>query len=470
MASSLDSRRALPHASLAHGIEHGLSASEGFALLWLVALSGTVLLAAKGQADSYIFITLWSLFCCVVGFAIGKGSPEHPLVWWPFFIWFYHASALVIHYFGILPTFYPDEIARLTLIALIGAWSGALFGVGRGVKETFLSKISATTDRAAWGVYWVSVALIVAENVAFYRSGVTSKADWNLQSSFSLLFAHNWLLAAYLVLLIRRLGSRRAIPKAIVFCTGFIATISGIGLGERDVIYSYIVVTMLAFIMEGQVNKWKVLFVGLILIATEPLLQRGKNLFVRDPMDLQSEIPAWLAIFRGEFFSAGRNLERLLSAKGEWSYSYGTSLVQDVLRGVLPGGWGFGESTQKWFNSTFFPEIIDEGRGYGFTMIGTWYVNFGAVGVLVGFALLTIVIFILFCRRRSSWIAISFYILFVPAMIYSIRGDLSVVLSYGLKQCLLPLLLIVVIGRVLYWINGSKRRENTGRRLVAEDA
>ena len=71
-----------------------------------------------------------------------------------------------------------------------------------------------------------------------------------------------------------------------------------------------------------------------------------------------SEYNALLAIFQGEFLSAGRNLETILNTYGEWDFFYGETIIWDLARSVIPGFIYAVQNSIGWFNNTFNPDIV----------------------------------------------------------------------------------------------------------------
>jgi hypothetical protein len=138
-------------------------------------------------------------------------------------------------------------------------------------------------------------------------------------------------------------------------------------------------------------------------------------------------------------------------------FLYGASYL-GALGGLVPGLGGMSQSLSGWLVDTYAP---GSGSGYGFSLTGEAYLNFGMAGIPIMFALFTALHRLLVNRvdRSQLWGYMS--ILYTTAWMYAFRGES------------LAFLKTVVVGLILYlavqtaWSKSSKKEGSSapGRRL-----
>lgn len=178
-----------------------------------------------------------------------------------------------------------------------------------------------------------------------------------------------------------------------------------------------------------------------------------------------SEYNALLAIFQGEFLSAGRNLETILNTYGEWDFFYGETIIWDLARSVIPGFIYAVQNSIGWFNNTFNPDIVAIGQGYGFSFIAEGYINFGYFGIVIWYLILSIVIHFLYKNSQRSTYWFIGYIYMIPYFIYIQRGDLSNFISPLLKQLIVFTILFILLNSVMKQFKRRKNIENINNNI-----
>jgi hypothetical protein len=134
------------------------------------------------------------------------------------------------------------------------------------------------------------------------------------------------------------------------------------------------------------------------------------------------------------------------------SYLYGGSYV-DAILSLLPTRIGADpQSLTNWLAQTYAP---DAPGGYGFSLSGEAYINFGVLGIPVVFAVMAMLqrAVVLRIERGHVWAYLS--MLYIIVLMYTIRGESVVVvrmLAYGLV-----LFAAVHVGSTFSW--RSRRRD-----------
>ncbi|MDH5919389.1 O-antigen polymerase, partial [Vibrio splendidus] len=222
-------------------------------------------------------------------------------------------------------------------------------------------------------------------------------------------------------------------------------------LGERNVLLSTLIMLLFYFAMVKRVSNNRLIIYSLSIFILIPILGMFKNVFTTDVI-VDNDNPMYISLLNGEFRSAGYNLNVILSDDGE--LLYGQTVPGDVLRSLVPGFIYKFENAILWYNKKYHSDILSQGRGYGFSLAGEGYVNFGYVGVFLWFLFISYLVIYIYNRSLydEKWLVI--YLLIVPTFIYALRGDLSTILSPTLKQIVLPFIIYIVADRFL--INATK--------------
>ncbi|MEM0514220.1 O-antigen polymerase [Pseudoalteromonas sp. YIC-827] len=232
-----------------------------------------------------------------------------------------------------------------------------------------------------------------------------------------------------------------------LFCFVFAVT------GERDNIFRILLIVFLVLFSFFRQYKKYYLFLGLFLVLfLLPVTQLFKGFLVTG-IDLSSVNQlAMREVLFGEFSSSSRNIHTLYTYG--WEYQYGYGIISDILRSIPVIGRSF-ESSTYWYNSTYRVENgIGGTSGWGFSLIGQGLVNFGLIGVFFIFFLVGIIT--RYFRQKSliSRAYLALYLYFLTMVIYSIRADLSNVISQGVKNGFISLGLLMVIS----WFLSKKNR------------
>tara|TARA_B100000900_G_scaffold416128_1_gene449301 strand:- start:511 stop:1791 length:1281 start_codon:yes stop_codon:yes gene_type:complete len=248
-------------------------------------------------------------------------------------------------------------------------------------------------------------------------------------------------------LLTRLLASRAtkliSMPTILIF---ILSVFSMLIQGERDVIFRFLLLTVIIFFSFRKNPKISIYFMLIgVMILVVPISQIFKGILNYNTftgLSFDAELIANL-LLSNEFISAGRNLYAtiLYSAPGENSWFFFT----DIVRGLFPIGIFGGEivSSTNWYNSEF-REIngFSGSAGWGFSIIAQGYIIGGIWGVIIMAILIALSLGSLFNMSFKSLNHYVFYLFFLSASIYAVRADLATVLSLGVK---LPLACMIII-------------------------
>ena len=75
--------------------------------------------------------------------------------------------------------------------------------------------------------------------------------------------------------------------------------------------------------------------------------------------------------------------------------------------------------------------------------------NFGAVGVILWFLLLGLLVRFLYSKSAYNIYWLIVYVLSIPVIVFSTRGDFSILLAQFGKHVLIPLLIIYLCGAAI---------------------
>jgi hypothetical protein len=136
------------------------------------------------------------------------------------------------------------------------------------------------------------------------------------------------------------------------------------------------------------------------------------------------------------------------------NYGYGLSFVGAFLHLIpnptlRPGAKAFLPDVEEhdpasWLVATLNPQFASQGGGYGYSLGGEWYFNFGVVGVLVGATLHGYLVAHFRNNARRTPLALAWSGLFFHMSVLAVRN----VISWPLKTAVWPFLGLLLLGAV----------------------
>jgi len=187
------------------------------------------------------------------------------------------------------------------------------------------------------------------------------------------------------------------------------------------------------------------LFVAVIIL---PVTQEAKAILVSE--SIMSTGLDWSKVLFGEFSASSRNLHFLIKYHPE--LLLGESYVWDIKR-VLSFIFPEAYSTGLWFNEEL---RVSQGfygtSGWGFSLIGLGYLNFGIIGVFIQFLIITCIICWLNKLSMKSDLHLAFYLMNISALIYCQRADLANFINLGFKIPILSIVVLVTFNQMYLFI------------------
>ncbi|HDR8073367.1 TPA: oligosaccharide repeat unit polymerase, partial [Bacillus cereus] len=256
------------------------------------------------------------------------------------------------------------------------------------------------------------------------------------------------LIILYIYRLTEKFLFNNQIDTGLIIKTGIVIMLMVIFSGERDILFRYVVITgLILYYFKIIKNIHLPLLIPVAVIAM-PLTHVYKYYFL-DGTTRVSSLDANTNIFfeflSGEFVTASRNLQVLInnSSMTEGLYN-GYTILNATLRTLF---LDTDFSLISWYNDTFFPQLTK--TGYGFTLVGEGYVNWGYWGIVIVFSIFGLFIKLLYKKSNKNIYYFTIYIYTIPIYMYSIRADLTNIFSPFVKQLLFSMLLIYIFNRIM---------------------
>jgi oligosaccharide repeat unit polymerase len=226
--------------------------------------------------------------------------------------------------------------------------------------------------------------------------------------------------------------------------------------GERDNVFRLLLCVFFIYYSFVKVYKKYYLFLGLIgVLFILPITQIFKGFLITGiSFDVINTLAMKEVLF-GEFSASSRNIHTLYIYG--WDMQYGMDIVHNILKSIPFVGSDL-ESSTNWFNRVYRVQHgIDGTSGWGFSLIGQGLINFGLFGVFLVFSLLGVTTRLL---RRLSFkgkLYTAFYIYFITMAIYGLRADISNILSQGIKNGLIALVILIMISKIYTGLSYEKK-------------
>lgn len=309
------------------------------------------------------------------------------------------------------------------------------------------------------GVYITSVLITFAGLVYVYALGITSKYELALNDSVFLKISgpfYSLFILSFLLLLAHSLTIKKRIPwKLIAFTLGY-TFLAILIMGQRDTfLWALMGLVYLYHTLYKFISRKKMIIIGLATLFSIPLLADMRNIGVSNSYQTAyNKDSIIMRITNAEFGAASRNLQIVIDNDHIWSYFYGKTILDEFNLAFFKGT----ESAGIWFNQTFFPELYQIGGGNGFTIVGEGYINFGLFGVILMFIFLGLLMKYLYVKATKQVIWLVIYTMFIPIMLFMIRGDLASLFAKFSKHIILPLIIIYLTKHILE--NKHKHKES----------
>lgn len=399
-----------------------------------------ILLGLDSVFNLLLIIASLSQLLCV---RYSRLNFENPLLWYSSALFFYHFSSLYLASIGFYT--YSSTLESLLFYGMIYYSSVAPLFLckNKSLNEGLLSRFDEYFDaKIMKNIFYIFMVLTFFVNLQFMLSGYTSKGDAILANGGALYFIFNWSNVIALICMLRFRNERFLFT--VIFLSFVFFLFTSLNTGERNVILNFLLNLIIVMVLVNKINKKKSIIYLFFAALSIPLLQQLKNVFIKETITVDfNDVPIYVSFFRGEFLSASRNIDWLLKRQDQFEFTYGTNVINDVFIGLIPFNTGLTNS-QTWYNNTFFSNIVETGQGYGFSLYASFYLAYGYVSLVILSLFFSTLLLAVYNKSKNNVFLFLLSILLISPLIYSQRGDLSVVFSYIIKQTLIPLTMFYI--------------------------
>ncbi|BDH60665.1 hypothetical protein MTP04_07950 [Lysinibacillus sp. PLM2] len=404
--------------------------------------------------DDLIYGVISLLLLTLCALIISNLELNHPLTWFAPAYFLYSSSLSILTLFNEVDMrFNIKETVQLEWIGLFCIILIFLIpflkneenlSINMNQKEIIKIKDLGFITRP---IYLFSILILILYLGYVYANGLSTKRMIALDESgiHSLrLFIPIYVLC-FVLLVIEKLIINNKFPLYFYAFNLLFAMSILLVIGERDVLLRVLIVVLfLTHLLYKKFKKLYIILLALCGLITLPILGKLKSALF-DTQTNGEENSILYNLLSGEFYSASRNLNTLLNNIGEWEFFFGKTFLYDIERAFFNGD----RSPVVWFNNTFHPEVVEAGGGYGFSIMGEGYINFGVLGLIIVAAILGFILKFLYYSSQKSLIWLLIYITAVPIFIYLIRADFANLLSQVLKQIIFPIAILLVTKEIL---------------------
>ncbi|WP_027326257.1 O-antigen polymerase [Bacteroides pyogenes] len=402
--------------------------------------------------DSNVYRLFVLLYMVLVGIMYFKVDILYPYVWLSPFLFLYGTSVFILDVLGVRTTAFPTEILNCVFTSIVTLYFGCVLFIKQkhvpSVNLGFLERESVVLLRRVVIILGVVLLLYIP---LFLASGYTSKMETNLNGGlYGFGIVSRAFILMYIVYMIFIGTKSKIFDYSIAIKALVITLLISLFLGERDVFFSICLSTFVIYYYFKKPSiKVMSIFAGIAIVLV-PILGMTKQITNKDSVEFDQQAIIE-GIFQGEFLSSGHNIEVLLVNKNSWDFQYGKSLVNDILRVVVPSSIVKVDNSTGWYNKRYNLRI-DEGFGAGFSYVGEGYLQAGYCGIVIWILILLFIIKKLYLKHLETVFGFSAYVFMIGLIIYAMRGDLSYVISPLVKQVLFGYLFI----RLLYKFFGNR--------------
>lgn len=384
--------------------------------------------------SSSSFVLFYLFFVPLLFIKLDELSPSFLII--PF-IYFYNLSSYLLDFFDIRSFEHLDLIFFSNFIAV-----NAFLVASRIVNVKRVRNISCfmTYPRPFLFVKKINLLIFIMTVLGFYIVLDFYIKGYSGKNTGNFVFVHVFrflnILYIYMVL-------KYGFKYLRDFLFLLLLLIFTLTLGERDIVFTYIMCYLILLIYNEKIKISQLIFLFIAFLPLVTTLGIFKNIFTRENIESVDLLTFMVLILDGEFRTSGFNLEVLFKS-GFSDFFYGSKMIDEILRSFIPPFIYKIENSVTWYNTTYHPNVVNSGRGYGFSLIGAGFINFGFFGVFLYFFVFGLFINLSYKLIQKNDYFKIFYVSLIPISIYSLRGDFSTFFSPIFKS-LLPIILIIFI-------------------------
>lgn len=416
-----------------------------FKLILFIIITGLMLWISS--PNNIVVHILAMIILCISAIWIADFDLIHPYFWYSITFTLYSVSYPILYAAGIKTEFgYSKEVIVLEWIAL----TVFLLIVSpkknvRGKNESLYK--SNTLNEHVINIIWcllVVAALVIKKGGYGNKKEIYSSNNIFLNIAFYLAIIFTIM---YMYELINNIVKFKKVNIKLIVKVGSAILFMTMFSGERDLLFRFLAVTVLVLYVFKKINNLHLIMMIPFVMCMLPLSHIYKYYFLTGTITSTKIFNFNTLLFdflNGEFISASKNLQVLINNEFYTNALFqGKTILNDFIRIFMKTNFTHG----KWYNDTFFPHV--KTTGYGFTIVGEGYVNFGYLGVILVFIILALFIRVLYRNYYKNMYSFCIYIYTIPLYMYAIRADLANIFSPLIKHLLLSMLIIYIMERII---------------------
>ncbi len=303
--------------------------------------------------------------------AVAKLDLFHPYTWYTPFFFLYAASVPILVWLelkedigDLQETVFLEWLALTVFLVVVGPTNRTIALPSRQIP---------CLKVMAWGLLLLSMAVSAAYLGHIWLNNLASKYEIALSPSVLARLdpAFSVYALVYTVLLAVAF-QRRVFPWGLIlFSLGWNA-LAFLLSGERDLVFRILWITV--FLVHGlyrPISRWMLACIAVGVIMLVPILGDLKNVLLRDSDTAIMVNAMALRVLNDEFLTGSENLQYYLRNAAFEPFYFGETLLWDLNRAFLPGFiFPEGPDPQRYFNVTFFPEVVEQRRAAGVMAVG----------------------------------------------------------------------------------------------------
>ncbi|MCI9074232.1 MAG: oligosaccharide repeat unit polymerase [Dorea sp.] len=409
-----------------------------FYILISIIVSGFIILLSDEKQVSLHILAIFIL--AVTSCVVVKFDFYHPMCWYPPFFFLYSCGYAILYALNITAQYgYSKK-------SLVYSW----IALGTTILVFPSNRISYTPLKLERDnlflielVLNISLLLSVLAMYNMVNRGFLNKADIYDNSGFFLNFIFKiqyLVIIAFTYSLYIRLCKNEKISIVWVLKTFSVVIAFSMLTGERNYMFQIILLFIACLSIYGKLSKKLILMLIPVGIVLFPLSHVYKYYFLSGVKNVFKINNLIFTFLDGEFVSAGRNLQILISNNCE-----GLIGIKALTNDFVSTFFSTNFSIQLWFNNTFFAH---SSIGYGFTLVGEGYVMGGLKGVFFLFLIIGLLVRILYLYSVKNPFYMIVYLYMIPLFIYTIRADFGNLISPMLKYAVLGGGIMYILGKI----------------------
>jgi len=381
-------------------------------------------------------------FCAYFTYRLSGNSLASPGVWFSGIVALYGMSLPVLNYFGYYEALFPEDILRCVVLFVSGIFMVSAFMESDNLFSCDVIDIYPSVRYLYRFFFGVQIFYLVFY-VAYFGGAKLDAAILGL-NKFSIV--QQWFVVFYAANIVCLYSLGLSKTKFIISAV-FLALLSAVATGERDVVAGIILVTLVVSSVYERKPFYIYLFFVSCGLGVFTVLQWFRNVFSDSDVGYYSDLPFWVEVLKGEPLSASRNLDYLMMYVGPTGNGWG-GFFTDLISAVVPKFVFYFENSENWFNKEFYSSVVDIGGGVGFGLVANFYLYGGVFSVFVFSILMPV--FVYFARKHlfASFYGFVGFVSSIPLIVHAVRSDISVFFGSPLRGVLPACLLIYFFVKV----------------------